>query len=339
MTRRGAPPSGPPSGIVTLLTDFGLDDAYVGVVKGAILGIHPGARLVDLTHGVPPQDVRHGALVLTDAYQVFPPGTVHLAVVDPGVGTRRRALALRADGHYFVGPDNGLLGFCATLPGLTAVALENPRYHRQPTSRTFHARDVFAPAAAHLARGLPLARLGPPLTALRRLDAPPGPRRLRSRLRGRVLLTDRFGNLLTDLRGDALPDAPEACILAVGRARVVGLSETYADCPRGALGALVDSSGRIEVFVREGSARVRLGVGPGALVSLWSSRSRSRRGRPSTRSTSRSRSRRVPPSTRSASPMRSRVSTPPRVRTPSFPTPAPSSAPRRGSPSRATRRP
>ena len=98
MTRRGAPPSGPPSGIVTLLTDFGLDDAYVGVVKGAILGIHPAVRLVDLTHGVPPQDVRHGALVLTDAYQVFPPGTVHLAVVDPGVGTRRRALALQADG-------------------------------------------------------------------------------------------------------------------------------------------------------------------------------------------------------------------------------------------------
>src|SRR2546428_316106 len=158
--RRGVPPSGPPSGIVTLLTDFGLDDAYVGVVKGAILGIHPAVRLVDLTHGVPPQDVRHGAVVLTDAYQVFPPGTVHLAVVDPGVGTRRRALALRADGHYFVGPDNGLLGFCATLPGMTAVALENPRYHRQPTSRTFHARDVFAPAAAHLARGLPLGRLG-----------------------------------------------------------------------------------------------------------------------------------------------------------------------------------
>src|SRR5262249_57979227 len=156
----------------------GLDDAYVGVVKGVILGIHPTARLVDLTHAVPPQGVRHGAVVLADAYRVFPPGTVHLAVVDPGVGTRRRALALRADGHYFVGPDNGLLGFCAALPGLKAVALVNRRYHRQPTSRTFHARDVFAPAAAHLAPGPSLPRPRPPVSRPQRLPAQPDPRPL-----------------------------------------------------------------------------------------------------------------------------------------------------------------
>src|SRR5262249_38580620 len=281
----------------------GLDDAYVGVVKGVILGIHPTARLVDLTHAVPPQGVRHGAVVLADAYRVFPPGTVHLAVVDPGVGTRRRALALRADGHYFVGPDNGLLGFCAALPGLKAVALENRRYHRQPTSRTFHARDVFAPAAAHLARGLSLARLGPPAPGVPRLAVRAGPPPRGRRLQGRVVLADRFGNLLTDLREDALPDTPTRCVLTVSGRRVAGLSQTYAERPPGTLGALVDSSGRVEVFVRDGSARARLGVGPGAPVSLWSGSTW-----PASRSSWR-RSGRTPGSTRSSPRSRSTPST------------------------------
>jgi S-adenosylmethionine hydrolase len=139
---------------VTLLTDFGLDDAYVGVVKGVVLGVHPGARVVDLTHGVPPQDVRQAGILLADAYRFFPPGSVHLAVVDPGVGSPRRALAVAADGHYFVGPDNGLLGFLFEGRSFAAVSPTLSRYHRHPVSRTFQARDIFAPIAAHLARGV-----------------------------------------------------------------------------------------------------------------------------------------------------------------------------------------
>ena len=184
MRRRGPRPGGP-RGVITLLTDFGLDDAYVGIVKGVLLGINPRARLVDLTHTVPPQDVRRAALLLEAAWRFFPRGTVHLAVVDPGVGSARRPIAVEAGGHYFVGPDNGLLGFCFDLPGARAVALTATRYHRRPVSRTFHGRDIFAPAAAHLfARG----QADGPRAGDRAADAPVGagaPAAARAGSRGR----------------------------------------------------------------------------------------------------------------------------------------------------------
>jgi hypothetical protein len=302
MTGRRAPR---PSGVVTLLTDFGLDDAYVGTLKGVILAINPRARLVDLCHDVPPQDVRRAALLLEQAWRFFPPGTVHLAVVDPGVGTARRAIAVEAGGHRFVGPDNGLLGFCFALPGARAVELTVRRFHRRPVSRTFHARDVFGPVAAHASRGVPLRAFGPAIGDPVRLPWP-RPRRRAGRVEGTVVLVDRFGNVLTNLTARDLPGRPARCVVAVGRARIRGLSTTYADRPRGALGALVDSSGRVEVFVRESSARARLGVGPGARVSSWSATTPS-----TTRPGSRRRSRstqgtpawppRRPPSSRSTS--------------------------------------
>jgi hypothetical protein len=270
--RRGTVPR--PSGIITLLTDFGLDDAYVGVVKGVILGINAAAHLVDLTHAVPPQDILRGALLLETAYRVFPAGTVHLAVVDPGVGGARRPLALLADGHYFVGPDNGLLGFLDGIPGAAAVALTNPAYHRTAVSRTFHARDIFGPVAAHCSLGVPLHRFGPPVRRLAR-HGWPRPRRAGGRVVGQVLLVDRFGNLLTNLTAKDLPAGRRACVLEIGRERIEGLSGTYGDRPPGALGAVVDSSGRVEIFVREGRARDRLGIGPGAQVSVRSRGSRS----------------------------------------------------------------
>jgi S-adenosylmethionine hydrolase len=321
---------------VTLLTDFGLDDAYVGMVKGAILAVHPDARLVDLSHAIPPQDVAMGALLLADAYPTFPPGTVHLAVVDPGVGTGRRGLLVSADGHYFVGPDNGLLGFCFERPGATAVSLTATRYHRQPTSRTFHARDVFGPVAAHCARGVALSRFGPRVTDPVRL--PGEPRRLgRGGVAGRILRADRFGNLLTDLRGDELPDRPARCRLTVGGARIVGLSETYADRPRGSLGAVVDSSGRIEVFVREGSAQARLGVGPGSPVSLRRS-STSRSMPPGSGSAKKRRLPERSPRSQTTHSIRRPSSRSPAPR-PSSPTRRPSFAPPTGSRSRTSRRP
>jgi len=263
--RRGRRPHGP-RGVVTLLTDFGLDDAYVGTLKGVLLGINPDVRLVDLTHTIPPQDVRRAALLLEAAWQFFPQGTVHLAVVDPGVGTARRPIAVQAGGHYFVGPDNGLLGFCFDLPGARGVVLANPRYRRRRVSRTFHGRDVFAPAAAHCSRGGRLTALGPPLRSPVRLPRPE-PRRRGARVDGEVLLVDRFGNLLTSLRGRELPGPVDRGVLRIGGARLRGLVGTYAERPRHALGAVIDSSGCVEVFVREGSARERLGLKPGARVS------------------------------------------------------------------------
>jgi S-adenosylmethionine hydrolase len=271
MSSAGPERRGPaPSGIVTLLTDFGLDDAYVGIVKGVILGINPAARLVDLTHAIPPQQVLRGALALDAAYRVFPRGTVHLAVVDPGVGGPRRALALEADGHYFVGPDNGLFGFLRADRRLRAVRLANPAYRRDGAmSRTFHARDVFAPAAAHCSLGVPLERFGPSVRHPLGLDWP-RPSRSDRRLVGQVLLADRFGNLLTNLAPGDLPGPRADCVLEIGGQRIEGIVGTYGERPLRALGAVVDSSGRVEIFVREGSARERLGVGPGAAVSLWS---------------------------------------------------------------------
>ena len=254
---------------MTLLTDFGLDDSYVGTVKGVLLGINPAVRLVDLTHSVPPQDILRGALALETAYRFFPRGTVHLAVVDPGVGGGRRSLAMMADGHYFVGPDNGLFGFLFEAPAAAAVALTNPRYHRRPVSRTFHARDIFAPVAAHCSLGVPLYRFGRAVRDPTRLPWP-RPRLARGRVYGQVLLADRFGNLLTNVGTADLPGGAEQCVMEIGGTRIDGLVGAYAERPAGALGALVESSGRVEVFVREGSAREQLAVGPGAPVTLWS---------------------------------------------------------------------
>ncbi len=335
MRRRGPRPRGP-SRVVTLLTDFGLDDAYVGTVKGVLLGINPRARLVDLAHTIPPQDVRRATLLLETAWRFFPRGTVHLAVVDPGVGSARRPIAVAAGGHYFVGPDNGLLGFCFDLPGARGVALTATRYHRRPVSRTFHGRDIFAPAAAHLSRGVELTALGRPIGRPARLSAP-APRRRAGRVEGEVLLADRFGNLLTNLEGRALPGPAARGVLRIGGARVRGLVGTYAERPRHALGAAVDSSGRVEVFVREGSARRRLGVGPGAPVSWTALRTASRPAsrpvsRPPRRSSSTMRSSRRPSSTRSTKSSRPARSTSSRP-------PSPSSGPRRGSRSRTSPRP
>jgi S-adenosyl-L-methionine hydrolase (adenosine-forming) len=338
MTRRRGPrPSGSsgPHGVITLLTDFGLDDAYVGTLKGVLLAINPRAQLVDLSHTVPPQDVRRAALLLEAAWRFFPPGTVHLAVVDPGVGGARRPIAVHAGGHYFVGPDNGLLGFCFDLPGARAVVLTARRYRLRPLSRTFHGRDVFAPAAAHCSRGVPLGRFGPRLRHPVRLP-PARARRVRGRVEGQVLLVDRFGNLLTNLRGQDLRGPASRGILRLGGVRIQGLVGTYAERPRRALGALIDGSGRVEVFVREGSARRRLGLAPGAPVSWSPPGPASTPASPPARRLRPGRLRTLRPKTRRS--RRPRPSPPSRPRgsrlgrrSPSSRPPSPSSGPRRGS--------
>ncbi|MBI2525038.1 MAG: SAM-dependent chlorinase/fluorinase [Candidatus Rokubacteria bacterium] len=241
--------------IVTLTTDFGLRDPFVGVMKGVILTICPEARLVDLTHEIAPHDVLGAQLALEASAPFFPAGTVHLAVVDPGVGSARRALGVQAGTQCFVGPDNGLLSFALRAPGWTAVALTEEAYRLMPVSRTFHGRDVFAPAAAHLARGTSLDRLGPAVLDPARLEIPTA-RLEGSALVGEVIAEDRFGNLITSLTAEGLAGlAGSGTVeIEVGAWRIGPLRSSYAEGEPGMPAPIVGSRGRLEVFVREGSA-------------------------------------------------------------------------------------
>lgn len=251
--------------LIALTSDFG-PGPFVGIMKGVILGLCPQARLVDLCHDIPPQDVRAGALALEQALEIFPPGTVHLAVVDPGVGTSRRGLALRGLGRYWVGPDNGL--FTPVLeadPQAQAWELAEASYFRQPVSRTFHGRDIFAPVAARLALGLEPGRLGPSLAAPVRLSWP-RPRLEEGRLLGQVLAADRFGNLTTNLdqaRVEAFLAGRPALVRLEGLEGLSlrGLRQAYGQVPPGEPVALFNSLGRLELALNRGDLRARLGLG------------------------------------------------------------------------------
>lgn len=239
-----------PSGIVTLLTDFGTRDPFAGVMKGVVLARCPRAAIVDLTHEIEPQAIGAGAFWIGQAYRYFPPGSVHVAVVDPGVGSERRALVVRADEQLFVGPDNGILEVVLRRAGAfeaRAIALESLGL-KQP-SRTFHGRDVFAPVAGSLAAGaLAFEDVGPVVEPVATQWVPVASVGGRSAL-GEVVVIDRFGNLVTNLEALALP---RALVTVAGRALpVVG---TYADVEPGALAALIGSFGQLEIAERDGSA-------------------------------------------------------------------------------------
>ncbi len=254
--------------IVTLLSDFGSADTYVGQMKGALLSVAPDAVLVDLTHAIAPQDVRGAAFHLWAAVEAFPPGTVHLAVVDPGVGTRRRAIAARVRrGDFLVGPDNGLLSpALARLGGIeAAVEIVRTPGRRGDVSRTFHGRDIFAPAAGHLARGGRLAGLGPPCARLDvRIELPPY-RREGRRIVGEVLHVDGYGNLVTNLPASELPPS---FVVEIGARRIAGPRSSYQAVPRGRALALAGGSGLLELAVRDGSASRRFSAGAGNPVAV-----------------------------------------------------------------------
>jgi len=256
------------AGLVTLTTDFGLRDAYVAEMKGVMLGIAEAARrplaLVDVTHEVEPHDITEGALALEAAAPYFPPGTVHLAVVDPGVGTARRGLALAAGGHVFVGPDNGLFTAFLEAGEWRAFELAEADYRLPFVSRTFHGRDVFAPAAAHVATGVDPARLGPPLSDPVRL-AWPEVHAVAGAVAGAVVHADRFGNLITSIHARTLAPVNGDLVIRVG-GREVPLVGTYGDLLVGRPGALIGSSGRLEIAVREGSAATLLRARRGTAV-------------------------------------------------------------------------
>jgi len=274
--------------LVTLTTDFGTADGYVGTMKGVIFRIVPAARLVDISHQIGPQNVRQAAYVLYTAYPFFPSYTVHLVVVDPGVGSARRPIALRTPVGKFVGPDNGVFSYVMARERVEAIVeLADPRYRLSQVSHTFHGRDIFAPAAAHLAAGVPITALGPPvhdpvLIPSPRLEAIPGG------IVGEVMHADHFGNVITSLgllewKGDELSLDPafeqvgdkthmpqrfraEDAVIAVVGQEIAGVCRTYADVEPDQVVALVGSEGHLEIAVREGNAARRLGLQPGERV-------------------------------------------------------------------------
>jgi S-adenosylmethionine hydrolase len=243
--------------VITLLTDFGTADGYVAEMKGVLLSTVPDATLVDVTHEIAPQDVEGARLTLARLWRRFPPRTVHLVVVDPGVGSDRPALAVESDGRLLVGPDNGVLSPALLVAGARTAMLAIP----PGASASFHGRDVFAPAAAVLALGRPLESLGAPATAplIRRT---PEPRRLENgALEGIVISVDHFGNAITNLIG------LRPGVVEVGDT-VLPVRRTYADVPAGTPLALVGSSGLIEVAVRDGSAASRFGLTRGSTIAF-----------------------------------------------------------------------
>ena len=247
--------------IITLTTDFGLTDAYVAEMKGVILSINHEAKLVDICHTVRPQKIEEAAFVLGTAYQFFPTGTIHLVVVDPGVGTERRAVILKTPTAYFVAPDNGVLSYVIQdYPGrqeglpkeLKAVSITNPRFWREPVSPTFHGRDIFAPVAAHLSLGTPIREFGKSITSLVRLPIPQSRREEDGSLVGQVSHIDSFGNLTTNIKSDRLPSGGQTVIVEIANQRINQLSRTYAK-GKGLL-ALIGSSDYLEIALTGGSA-------------------------------------------------------------------------------------
>ena len=263
--------------VITLLTDFGGSDPFVGVMKGVILGINPEAVIVDLCHGTTAHEPSEAAFLLGTSYRYFPKGTIHVAVVDPGVGGPRRPILAACDGHLFVGPDNGLLGPIAERGGPSSVrAITAARYFLQPVSATFHGRDIFAPVAGHLSLGAEPDRFGHPIEDYVRLTLPrPSQRGARS-IKGEILHIDRFGNLVTNIAREDLELLASGSPITTLRVEIAGrtlpIVAYYAQVAPGAPGAVIGSAECLEIFVHEGDASRLLRAGRGAELVVSSER-------------------------------------------------------------------
>ncbi len=257
--------------IITLLTDFGLKDGYVGVMKGVIWGIASQAQLADITHQIQPQNVSEAALALGRVASFFPAGTIHLAVVDPGVGTQRRPIAARLGEQFFVGPDNGL---CTLLveqahqakAQVQFVHLDRPQYWLAEISKVFHGRDIFSPAAAHLANGVPLAELGSPIQDPRLLEFLQ-PQRAAAGWRGQVVLVDNFGNLSTNLTSQHVAGMKSPLVRIAGR-QIHGLVSTFGNAQPGELVAMFGEADDLTVSIVNGDASAVLSIGAGEPVEV-----------------------------------------------------------------------
>jgi len=256
-------------GIVTLTTDFGVGGPYVAAMKGVLLGLAPGAVLVDVCHSISPQNILEGAFVLAGIVDAFPAGAVHLAVVDPGVGTTRRMIAVKAAGQWFILPDNGLItGVLNNREPEGVWEIKNPKLARSAVSATFHGRDIMAPAAAHLLLGGDPNDLGPAtekIISLRNFE----PTRAGDGFIGEVIFKDPFGNLITNIRAEHLAGRPaDSWVAEVAGKRIEGISRTYNQEASGSLIVLIGSGGWIEAAVVNGDAGRHLSTGPGATVWL-----------------------------------------------------------------------
>ena len=263
--------------VITLTTDFGLQDPYVGLMKGVIIGINPDAEIVDLTHGIQPQNVLQGSFLLHHSHRYFPKDAIHVAVVDPDVGTNRRAVLLETPLGRFIAPDNGLLthllldglGLSSTKGGPEGIPadwrawhLTNADYWLQPLSRTFHGRDLFSPVAAHLSKGVSSSEFGDEIASLHCMPMST-PHWWREALRGRVVHVDRYGNLVTDIPASLVA---ANMTIDVGDATIHGLSSSYAEAD--GLLAIVGSFDTLEVALKNGNAASRLSLAPGAAVTV-----------------------------------------------------------------------
>jgi S-adenosylmethionine hydrolase len=253
--------------ILTLTTDFGMGGPYVAALKGVVLDLAPGVQLVDVCHTISPQNILEGGFVLASIIDAFPRGTVHLAVVDPGVGTERRLIAVAVADQWLVLPDNGLItGVVRAREPTGTWEITNPELRRSVVSATFHGRDILAPAAAHLLRGGDPAELGPPrarFITLRNFE----PNADEHGFVGEVIFRDAFGNLITNVNADHLGDSPrDAWEIELAGARIDGILRTYADRPAGTMIALIGSSGWVEIAVVNGDAARQLTAGAGTTV-------------------------------------------------------------------------
>jgi hypothetical protein len=249
-----------PSGVIALLTDFGLRDHYVGVMKGVILSVNPYARIIDISHEIGSQDILDAYFLLSNTYKYFPKGTIFAAVVDPGVGGDRAIIAVQTDRFVFLAPDNGLLGFLEKEGRIErAVRVQEPRYFLQPVSNTFHGRDIFAPVAGHLSLGIEIAHLGPDVERIQKIQAPSPKVTKEGVIVGEVVSVDRFGNLVTNIPGDRLTGADHVEV-RIGKTTIHDLSKSYAFARKGQLLAVVGSTGNLEISVNRGSAQKKTGA-------------------------------------------------------------------------------
>ena len=261
-----------PNAIITLTTDYGTNDHLVGTLKGVILKINPDVTIVDITHNVTPFDLLDAALAIGSAYSYFPPKTIHVVVVDPGVGTERRPLLVSAQNQYFVAPDNGVLSvvYERETEGLVVRHANVEHYYLQPVSKTFHGRDIFAPVASWLSKGWQTPSMGDEISDYKRFSIP-RPKEADGGLKGAVLRTDAFGNLITNFRSEDLPESAlngGGINLQVGSHQVPRLVDTFARGNNGEPIAYVGSSGYLEIGVNKGSAARTLSLGRGTPVIL-----------------------------------------------------------------------
>ncbi|MBI4463843.1 MAG: SAM-dependent chlorinase/fluorinase [Acidobacteria bacterium] len=259
--------------IVTLTTDFGTSDYYVGVMKGVILSVNPDAEIVDICHDIRAYDVLEGALAIAQAYSYFPLGAIHLVVVDPGVGSARRPLLVGTSKHFFIAPDNGVLSLIyAREPDILVRHITASHYYLEPISQTFHGRDIFAPVAGWLSRRVDPDKFGDPIGDFARF-APPQPKRINERLlKGVVLRVDRFGTLLTNFTASDVPqlfgENPPPFKIIVGKAEVTQIKQNYSQGVPGEIFAVLGSAGYLEIAANRASAAQVLGVGKGAEVGV-----------------------------------------------------------------------